>query len=59
MAAHTPAELPAELVLDDGARYPAIWLRDNCTCAGCVVPGRSDSGHRSSVSGWVWRSCSR
>jgi gamma-butyrobetaine dioxygenase len=28
-----------ELVLDDGARYPAIWLRDNCPCADCAVPG--------------------
>ncbi|WP_051450706.1 2-trimethylaminoethylphosphonate dioxygenase [Actinospica robiniae] len=28
----------AELVLDD-ARYPAIWLRDNCPCADCALPG--------------------
>jgi gamma-butyrobetaine dioxygenase len=28
-----------ELVLDDGARYPAIWLRDNCPCSDCAVPG--------------------
>jgi gamma-butyrobetaine dioxygenase len=28
-----------ELVLDDGARYPAIWLRDNCPCIDCAVPG--------------------
>jgi gamma-butyrobetaine dioxygenase len=33
------AELPAELVLDDGARYPAIWLRDNCGCAACAAAG--------------------
>jgi|HubBroStandDraft_5_1064220.scaffolds.fasta_scaffold13555_2 gamma-butyrobetaine dioxygenase len=46
MAARTPDELPAELVLDDGARYPAIWLRDNCTCAGCVVPGSAGSGQK-------------
>jgi gamma-butyrobetaine dioxygenase len=42
MAAHTLAEL----VLDDGARYPAIWLRHNCTCADCVVPGRWGSGQK-------------
>ena len=30
---------PAELILDDGARYPAVWLRDNCPCADCAVPG--------------------
>jgi gamma-butyrobetaine dioxygenase len=27
-----------DLVLD-GARYPAIWLRDNCPCAECALPG--------------------
>ena len=32
-------ELIPELVLDDGARYPAIWLRDNCPCTDCAVPG--------------------
>jgi gamma-butyrobetaine dioxygenase len=26
------------LVLDDGARYPAVWLRDNCPCAECALP---------------------
>ena len=36
---------PTELILDDadglqtGARYPAIWLRDNCPCPECAVPG--------------------
>ena len=20
-------------------RFPAVWLRDNCPCAGCVAPG--------------------
>ena len=38
MAADVRAELPAELVLD-GTRYPAIWLRDNCACAGCAAAG--------------------
>ena len=33
------AHSPAELILDDGARYPAIWLRDNCPCPDCAVPG--------------------
>jgi hypothetical protein len=33
------AELPAELVLGDGARYPAIWLRGNCGCAACAAAG--------------------
>jgi gamma-butyrobetaine dioxygenase len=42
------AQSPAELVLDDRddpnnlhaeARYPAIWLRDNCPCPECAVPG--------------------
>ena len=28
----------AELVLDD-VRYPAIWLRDNCPCPDCALPG--------------------
>ncbi|WP_212531197.1 2-trimethylaminoethylphosphonate dioxygenase [Actinospica durhamensis] len=28
----------AELVLD-GARYPAVWLRDNCPCPACALPG--------------------
>ena len=32
-------ELILDVILDDGARYPAIWLRDNCPCAGCAVPG--------------------
>lgn len=27
------------LVLDDGSRYPAVWLRDNCPCAACALPG--------------------
>lgn len=29
----------AELVLEDDARYPAVWLRDNCSCTDCSVPG--------------------
>lgn len=37
--APAPVAAPAELTLDDGSRYPAIWLRDNCPCAGCAVPG--------------------
>lgn len=28
----------AELVLAD-VRYPAIWLRDNCPCPDCALPG--------------------
>ena len=28
----------ADLVLD-GARYPAVWLRDNCPCPACALPG--------------------
>jgi hypothetical protein len=30
-------------------RFPAVWLRDNCPCAGCVDPARtafSVTGHR-------------
>ena len=35
-----PADRPAtELILSDEARYPAIWLRDNCPCADCALPG--------------------
>ena len=35
-----PLSLPmTEFIIDDGARYPAIWLRDNCPCADCAVPG--------------------
>ena len=34
-----PAAPSAELILEDGARYPAIWLRDNCACTDCAVPG--------------------
>jgi gamma-butyrobetaine dioxygenase len=25
--------------LDDGSRYHAVWLRDNCPCAACALPG--------------------
>ena len=32
-------ELILDVILDDGARYPAIWLRDNCPCVDCAVPG--------------------
>ena len=32
------AALP-ELILSDGARYPAVWLRDNCPCTDCTLPG--------------------
>lgn len=31
------------LVLDD-ARYPAIWLRDNCPCAACAITGSAIAG---------------
>ena len=27
------------LVLQDGSRYPAVWLRDNCPCGACAVSG--------------------
>ena len=27
-----------ELVFDD-ARFPAVWLRDNCPCPLCAIPG--------------------
>ena len=27
-----------DLALDD-ARYPALWLRDNCPCPACALPG--------------------
>jgi len=29
---------PVELVIDD-ARFPAVWLRDNCPCAECAIAG--------------------
>jgi gamma-butyrobetaine dioxygenase len=32
-------EPASELILQDGGRYPAIWLRDNCSCTDCAVPG--------------------
>ena len=32
-------ELPSELIRPDGTRYPAIWLRDNCPCPECALPG--------------------
>lgn len=28
---------PLELVIDD-ARFPAVWLRDNCPCSRCAIP---------------------
>jgi gamma-butyrobetaine dioxygenase len=28
-----------ELILGDGERYPAVWLRDNCPCGDCALPG--------------------
>jgi len=28
-----------ELILSDGSRYPALWLRDNCPCTDCALPG--------------------
>ena len=35
----TTAAPTTELILADGARFPAVWLRDNCPCADCAVPG--------------------
>jgi gamma-butyrobetaine dioxygenase len=32
-------ELELELELAAGSRYPAVWLRDNCSCDECVDPG--------------------
>ncbi|MGW1052712.1 2-trimethylaminoethylphosphonate dioxygenase [Streptomyces sp. NPDC002521] len=28
-----------ELIRQDGTRFPALWLRDNCPCSRCQVPG--------------------
>jgi hypothetical protein len=28
-----------ELGLDDGAPYPAVWLRDYRPCRECAIPG--------------------
>ena len=39
MSSASLASASPELILGDEARYPAIWLRDNCPCADCAVPG--------------------
>ena len=36
------------------ARFPAVWLRDNCPCPECLAPG---TGYRSPVCGGVSGGC--
>ncbi|OIJ90597.1 gamma-butyrobetaine dioxygenase [Streptomyces sp. MUSC 14] len=31
--------MQTELIRQDGARFPALWLRDNCPCGACQIPG--------------------